>query len=165
MTPYNEQEVLAFADDALAIYGLAGVALDAGSGVWIARMQFDAVTMGYAAARAAQLAGLKQALGVTQGEKPEHLPTGPINGSWQDWFRGLVANAPFSWSADGADVAQGFLLSLEPVLNAAHVRLTPPNALGQRTKIGIPQEDGSTQWVRVGFGEGQWVWVVQPGEQ
>jgi len=51
------------------------------------------------------------------------------------------------------------LLDLEPTLNRYGVQLTPPNAAGDRTKIGLP----NGQWVRVGFGEGRPVWVPQPG--
>lgn len=162
MEAYDEDQVMAFTADAMGVYALAKATADLGSAVWIARMQFDAVTHGYADARAGQLASLKQALGVTQGPTPEYKPVGPINGDWQDWFRGLVASGPQSWTPEGAAAAQAFLIGLEPQLNAAGVQLTPANAVGQRTKIGIPHGDGSFTWVRVGFGEGTWVWVAEP---
>jgi hypothetical protein len=71
-------------------------------------------------------------------------------GNYQAWFNSLIAGKPFN---------QQTLLDLEPTLNAAGVQLTPPNAAGDRTKIGLP----NGQWVRVGFGEGRPVWVPQPG--
>jgi hypothetical protein len=69
-------------------------------------------------------------------------------GREQDWFSILVFGKPFG---------QKTLLDLEPTLNANGWLLTPPNAAGDRTKVHYP--DGP--WVRVGFGEGHWVWVVQ----
>lgn len=71
-------------------------------------------------------------------------------GDYQTWFNRLIEGKPFN---------QQTLLELEPQLNAAGVKLTPPNAAGDRTKIGLP----NGQWVRVGFGEGKPVWVVQSG--
>ena len=72
------------------------------------------------------------------------------NGDYQAWFQSLIAGKPFT---------QQTLLDLEPTLNRYGVQLTPPNAAGDRTKIGLP----NGQWVRVGFGEGRPVWVPQPG--
>jgi hypothetical protein len=74
--------------------------------------------------------------------------TGPANGDYQTWFNSLVAGKPFN---------QQTLLALEPTLNAAGVQLTPPNAVGDRTKINVP----GVGWVRVGFGEGHPVWIPQ----
>jgi hypothetical protein len=71
-------------------------------------------------------------------------------GDYQAWFNSLVAGKPFN---------QQTLLDLEPELNRYGVKLTPPNAVGDRTKIGLP----NGQWVRVGFGEGHPVWVPQSG--
>jgi hypothetical protein len=64
-------------------------------------------------------------------------------------FISLVAGKPFG---------QATLNALEPTLAEYGIALTPPNAAGDRTKIGDPV---SRRWTRVGFGEGQWVWVVQ----
>lgn len=66
----------------------------------------------------------------------------------RNWFMGLVADKPFS---------QRTLTELEPVLNANGWLLTPPNAVGDRTKIHFP----GGVWTRVGFGEGYWVWLEQ----
>jgi len=64
-------------------------------------------------------------------------------------FDALVKDWPFG---------QQTLLDLEPTLAQYGIRLTPPNAAGERTKIGDPI---SGHWTRVGFGEGHWVWIVQ----
>ena len=64
-------------------------------------------------------------------------------------FDALVTGKPFG---------QQTLLDLEPTLAQYGIRLTPPNATGERTKIGDPI---SGRWTRVGFGEGHWVWIVQ----
>ncbi len=71
-------------------------------------------------------------------------------GDYQQWFMQQIAGKPFN---------QQTLLDLEPTLNQAGLKLTPPNAVGDRTKIQLP--DGT--WVRVGFGEGHPVWIPQPG--
>lgn len=71
-------------------------------------------------------------------------------GDYQALFQSLIAGKPFN---------QQTLLDLEPTLNQYGIRLTPPNAVGDRTKIQLP----TGEWVRVGFGEGHPVWVVQPG--
>lgn len=68
--------------------------------------------------------------------------------SARDQFMAWVAGQPFG---------QATLLKLEPTLNAAGWLLTPPNALGDRTKIHPP----GGPWTRVGFGEGAWVWILQ----
>jgi hypothetical protein len=64
-------------------------------------------------------------------------------------FDSLVQGRPFS---------QQTLLDLEPTLAQYGIKLTPPNAAGERTKIGDPI---GRHWTRVGFGEGHWVWMVQ----
>jgi hypothetical protein len=64
MTSYDEQEVIAFTDDAIAVFAAARVQPDKSAVVWVSRMQFDAVTMGYAGARAKHLAALQSALGI-----------------------------------------------------------------------------------------------------
>ncbi len=80
-------------------------------------------------------------------------PAGPAQnapqGDYQGWFMSQIAGKPFN---------QQTLLDLEPTLQAAGFKLTPPNAAGERTKIQLP----TGQWVRVGFGEGKPVWVPQP---
>lgn len=72
-------------------------------------------------------------------------------GRERDWFSVLVFGKPFD---------QQTLLNLEPTFNAAGWLLTPPNAKGERTKLHPP----NGPWTRVGFGEGQWVWLPQPAE-
>ncbi len=80
-------------------------------------------------------------------------PTLPPYATWQgtdrDWFGQCVYGKAFG---------QQTLLELEPTLNANGWKLTPPNANGERTKVHPP----NGPWVRVGFGEGYWVWVEQP---
>jgi len=88
--------------------------------------------------------------GANRATAASGAPTMPAGGDYQTWFNGLIAGKPFN---------QQTLLDLEPTLNQAGVQLTPPNAVGDRTKIRLP----TGQWVRVGFGEGKPVWVVQPG--
>jgi len=73
---------------------------------------------------------------------------GPQGGDVQTWFNSLFQNRPFN---------QETLRGLEPLLNHYGIKLTPPNASGDQTKIQLP--DGT--WVRVGFGEGHPVWVPQ----
>lgn len=72
-----------------------------------------------------------------------------IPADFRGWFLSQVAGKPFG---------QQTLLSLEPMLPCVGSALTPPNALGDRTKIWDPQ---TQHWTRVGFGEGQWVWIAQ----
>jgi len=126
------------------------------------------------AAQQRRLGTLGQLLGLPSPEIPGYVPLGdgtlgaamPQNapptapattgaqsvpgGDYQTWFNSLIQGKPFN---------QQTLLDLEPTLNQYGVKLTPPNAVGDRTKIGLP----NGQWVRVGFGEGKPVWVVQPG--
>ena len=82
-------------------------------------------------------------------------PTMPPYDTWtstdEDWFSTLVYGKPFG---------QETLLALEPFLRDNGWTLTPANAEGARTKV-LPAGAGK-HWVRVGFGEGYWVWVVQP---
>lgn len=77
---------------------------------------------------------------------------GPQNGDVQGWFMSLVQGKP---------VTQETLLSLEPTLKQAGWIITPPNAAGERTKVGIPDGRGGFDWYRVGFGEGRWMWIHQ----
>lgn len=78
-------------------------------------------------------------------DPPAHMPPGAT--PW-DQFMAAVAGRPFG---------QATLLELEPTLVASGWQLTPPNALGDRTKVHPP----GGPWTRVGFGEGHWVWVPQ----
>ncbi len=73
MTPYDEGQVSEFIGDASDAYAEAGQPWDPSASVWVARMQFDAVSMGYPAAREKQLAELKSALGTT----PTPVPPDP----------------------------------------------------------------------------------------
>ncbi len=72
-TPYDEQQVVAFQQDVMASYAEAGQPIDLNNVVWAARMTYDAVFMGYPAARTKQLASLRQQLGLTPNPLP---PTG-----------------------------------------------------------------------------------------
>lgn len=69
---------------------------------------------------------------------------------FKDWFFKQVENKPFG---------QQTLLDLEPALISVGSALTPPNAVGDRTKIQDPF--AKSVWIRVGFGEGHWVWLPQ----
>ena len=77
------------------------------------------------------------------GDKPRN------SAEFKDWFFKQVEGKPFG---------QQTLLNLEPALISVGSALTPPNANGDRTKI---QDPFTKQWIRVGFGEGHWVWLVQ----
>lgn len=81
-------------------------------------------------------------------------PTTVPNGDYQSWFMNLVGNQPWNQQTFNA---------LAPQLQTAGIQITPPNANGDQTKIGIPDGHGGTQWVRVGFGEGHPVWIPQNG--
>jgi hypothetical protein len=83
MTPYDEGEVLAFTSDAVAIYQAAGVRPDQNAVVWLGRMQFDAVTIGYSAARAKHLGQLRDTL------------NGPVVGSVTPVSGNMVARGAF----------------------------------------------------------------------
>lgn len=92
----------------------------------------------------------------TSAPVPTHAPSWPpvINGDYHTWFLKLVEGRPFSM-----DTLQA--LSDEGALASAGVVLSPRNANHELTKIGLLNADGSRTWVRVGFGEGHWVWMVQ----
>src|SRR5258706_10239526 len=77
------------------------------------------------------------------GDRPRN------SAEFTDWFFKQVEGRPFG---------QQTLLNLEPALISVGSALTPPNANGDRTKI---QDPFTKQWIRVGFGEGHWVWLVQ----
>jgi hypothetical protein len=72
-----------------------------------------------------------------------------IPADFHAWFLEHVAGKPFG---------QQTLLDLAPLLPCVGSQITPPNAVGERTKIWDPT---TFQWTRVGFGEGQWVWIGQ----
>lgn len=80
-----------------------------------------------------------------------------IGGDYHGWFLKLVEGRPFSMETLQA-------LNDEGALGAANVVLSPRNANHDLTKIGIPVPNGADErtWVRVGFGEGHWVWMIQP---
>lgn len=72
------------------------------------------------------------------------------------WFLSQVAGKPFG---------QQTLLDLAPLLPCVGSQITPPNAVGERTKIWEPN---AHEWKRVGFGDRDesgnlvgWVWVGQ----
>src|SRR5436190_6733244 len=71
-----------------------------------------------------------------------------FGGNYEQWFRAAVGDRPWN---------QATLNNLMPVLSQYGIKLTPPNASGDQTKIQLP----NGQWVRVGFGEGHPVWVPQ----
>lgn len=70
MTPYNEQEVIAFQADVEEAYTKAGQSVDLANVIWAARMQYDAVTMGYPTSRAKHLTELYVQLGLTPPFEP-----------------------------------------------------------------------------------------------
>jgi hypothetical protein len=79
-----------------------------------------------------------------------HAQCLPIpNGDTRALVDSLVAGRPFG---------QQTLLDIAPTLALYGIQLTPPNAAGERTKIGDPI---SGRWFRLGFGEGHWVWIQQ----
>lgn len=88
MTPYDEGQVMGFIADCDAAYSQAGQAWNSQAGVWVARMQFDAVSMGYTQARSKHLAALNTALGVTPVEPPTPTPIPP----------GQFVQAPRDWN-------------------------------------------------------------------
>ncbi len=63
MIPYDEGQITAFIDDATALYGQAHRSPDPHALIWVARVQFDACTIGYPASRATHLNELRIALG------------------------------------------------------------------------------------------------------
>lgn len=75
-TPYDEQEIIAFIDDAVKVYQEAKTGTNAYALVWVARVQFDAFDMGYSASRAKHLIELRQALGL--GPTPDVTPKAPL---------------------------------------------------------------------------------------
>lgn len=91
----------------------------------------------------------------TPPSPPQPQPPQPISPSYhagmnpEAWFRSIVINKPFG---------QQTVLDVEPVLNANGWLLTPPNAVGDRTKVKPPDYPN---YFRVGFGEGHWVWLAQ----
>ena len=68
------------------------------------------------------------------------------------------AHACFLSFVSGLPFSQQTLLDLEQTKFREYGwKLTPPNAVGDRTKIQPP----GGPWIRVGFGEGSWVWVPE----
>lgn len=74
--PYDDQQLADFCVDCETAFTEAGQAWNARAGVWPGRMQFDAVSIGYPAARAKQLRALRQALGLS-------LPFEPAPRTWR----------------------------------------------------------------------------------
>lgn len=83
-TPYDEGQVHGFIDDCAAAYQTANAAVDQYAAIWVARMQFDAVSMGYPSARSKQLASLQATLGVAP-PTPEPLPPGQFIPAPREW--------------------------------------------------------------------------------
>ncbi len=73
---------------------------------------------------------------------------GPQGTDYESWFRSLVGNRPWN---------QQSFNELAPTLKQYGFNITPPNAVGDQTKIQLP----TGEWVRVGFGEGHPVWIPQ----
>lgn len=61
---YDEGQVAAFIQDDRNAYDEAHHAIDAGFAIWVARMTWDAPTLGWTASRAKHLAELRAALGL-----------------------------------------------------------------------------------------------------
>lgn len=73
---------------------------------------------------------------------------GPQPGHEQEWFMNLVGNRPWN---------QQTLNELVPTLEQYGFKQWTPNAIGEQTKLQLP----NGQVVRVGFGEGHPVWIPQ----
>lgn len=73
MFEYDDSQLRAFGADVFAAYGEVNRVPDADAYVWGGRMQFDAVTLGYAIARAKHLGALRTALGLTRPNAPTAL--------------------------------------------------------------------------------------------
>lgn len=80
--PYDEQEVIGFCQDCATAFAKAGQLWNPAAGVWVGRMQFDAVTLGYAISRAKHLRELYVVLGLTppfpQPPSRQTLLNGPM---------------------------------------------------------------------------------------
>lgn len=120
MYPYDEGQITAFIDDATALYRQAGRTPDPHALIWVARVQFDAFTIGYPASRAKHLAELQQALGlsVTQASNPFHIEPGPLTVdlarsvvfATAKEFRSLIA--VYGTDQDASDAAEQLLLRI-----------------------------------------------------
>ena len=97
---------------------------------------------------------------VLEDEKvcPEIPPIPPVppvidkptnSAEFKEWFFKQVEGKPFG---------EPTLRALEPALISVGSALTPANANGEKTKI---QDPFTKIWIRVGFGEGHWVWIPQ----
>src|SRR5205823_6257166 len=64
----------------------------------------------------------------SRGGSPATAVGGPeqFGGDYEQWFRALVGNRPWN---------QATLTNLMPVLSQYGIKLTPPNAAGEQTKI------------------------------
>src|SRR5437773_591166 len=67
----------------------------------------------------------------SRGGSPATAVGGPeqFGGDYEQWFRALVGNRPWN---------QATLTNLMPVLSQYGIKLTPPNAAGEQTKIQLP---------------------------
>jgi hypothetical protein len=72
MHPYDEHQVLAFAEDCAQAFREAGVLPPADAAKWIALMERDAVSIGYPLSRAKYFAAICEGLGV-QEFKPRDI--------------------------------------------------------------------------------------------
>lgn len=149
--PYSDSQVKYFTLDVMEAYVTAGAPFDVGASIWLGRMQYDAVTMDYPAARDKQLTALWEAIG-----RPRPGPA-PIPAPVPQPIPDLTPFDQFMIWVSGKPFGQQTLLDLEPTLIAAGWMLTPPNKAGDRTKVHPP----GGPWTRVGFGENRWVWVPQ----
>lgn len=93
--------------------------------------------------------------GPPNGAPAPASPAGGVpDGDYRTWFQNLTGGKPLD---------QNGLMALKPQLDAAGVKITPPNQAGGMSKIGLP--DGT--WVRVLDGDtnqaNPTVWLPQPG--
>lgn len=102
-------------------------------------LEWDADTL-----RAAQT-WARSAGGIDLTTRGRQIP----NGETQALFMATVAGYPFG---------QQTVLDVMPQLEEYGIVLTPPNEGNDQTKIWDPV---TRRWVRVGFGEGHWVWILQ----
>lgn len=114
------------------------------------------------AAREGRIGSLGELLGMAPRQIPGYVPTtagGPPSvGQATGAPQGINFQGEFLKQIQGKPFNQQTLLALEPWLQSVGSKLTPPNAVGDRTKIFDPT---TKQWVRVGFGEGHPVWIPQ----
>ncbi len=116
MTGYDEGQVTGFLDDAVSLYQTAHAAINPYALIWACRMQFDAVTLGYPAARSKHLHALWQQLG-QHGSEPVviAIPTDPQPPNIQTRDRAAVLLRVQWWlrhaggPASDADLWMGYI--------------------------------------------------------